>query len=283
MIHIIFNPNSGSKGEKFKNKIIDELKLITNSILHITEYSNHASELALASIANKAEKIIVIGGDGTINEVASQLVKQSIPLGIIPMGSGNGFARHLKIPMEFQKALQKCLKGQIIEIDVAYFNDRPFFCTAGIGFDAVVAHQFAKSSKRGFLNYIKSTLQSILSYKTTELYDHSSHKKFVFSLSFANANQFGNNAYISPNSNLQDGLFEIIEIKPMNLLKLSELGIRLFLKSLPKHNKVSINSQSEFIFKAKVGTPIHLDGENLFINQGENKITILANALKVIV
>lgn len=283
MIHIIFNPNSGSKSASVKKNIIKELQSIPKSILHFTEYSNHASQLASEAIANNATKVLVIGGDGTINEVASQLVHQVIPLGIIPMGSGNGLARHLKIPMNFKKALHKSLNGVIQQIDVAYFNEKPFFCTAGLGFDAVVAHQFAKGKKRGFINYIKSTFQSIWKYQGIQITDNSNHRKELFSLTFANANQFGNNAFISPYSNLQDGLFEIIEVQPMNLLKLSELGIRLFLKTVPKHNKVNINCQNEFTFRTKIGTAMHLDGENLFVTQEENKIKILAQSLKVII
>ncbi|MFM6947925.1 MAG: diacylglycerol/lipid kinase family protein [Aquirufa sp.] len=283
MIHIIFNPNSGSESSSNKEKIIHELKSITNSVLHFTKYINHAKQLTREAIEQNAEKIIVIGGDGTINEVASQLVNQEIPLGIIPLGSGNGLARHLKIPINFNKALEKCLLGRVVEIDVVHFNDRPFFCTAGIGFDAVVAHQFAKGKKRGLINYIKSTFQSVLKYQSIQINDLSENNHELFSLTFANANQFGNNAFISPYSDIQDGLFEVIQIKPLNFLQIGELGIRLFLKNIPEHSKVKIDIQNEYYFKTKIGTLMHLDGENLFIEQEENKINISPKSLKVII
>jgi diacylglycerol kinase (ATP) len=282
MIHIIFNPKSGNKKDNFKRKIIQVLEKIPNTYLHLTVKSNHAKELANIAINSQAEKIIVIGGDGTINEVASKMINTQIPLAIIPMGSGNGLARHLSIPLNFKLALNKCLHGEPIDIDVVYFNDKPFFCTAGIGFDAVVAHQFAKSKSRGFFNYVLSTFSSIFNYKNIELTLENNHKISIFSMTIANANQFGNNAYISPHSNLQDGQFEIIRIQPLKLWEMIELGIRLFSKSLNKHSKVTISSNHSFHFNVKIGTPMHLDGENLFIEKELNKIIIKENALKII-
>jgi len=283
MIHIIFNPNSGSNSQQFNKKIISKLKQIPNSILHFTEYGNHASKITSDAISENANKIIVVGGDGTINEVASQLVNQSIPLGIIPMGSGNGLARHLKIPLNFEKALYKCLNGSATKIDVIYFNEKAFFCTAGIGFDAVVAHEFAKSKKRGFINYIIASFNSIKKFQTINIQSEEMQEAQIFSLTFANANQFGNNAYISPNSNLQDGEFEIITIKALNLIEVAELGIRLFLKNISTHKKVHISSRKMINFKAKIGTPIHLDGENLFIEKETNQILIHPKALNIVV
>lgn len=284
MIHIIFNPKSGSKNPKFKEKIIHDLQLIPKSILHITERRLHSIELTKQAISAKAERIIVIGGDGTINEVASTLIDKNIPLGIIPMGSGNGLARHLHIPLNFNKALQKSLQGRIIEIDAVYFNEKPFFCTAGLGFDAIVAHKFAKSENRGFLNYILATLQSIIKYKSIEMNDSDSDiPERLFSITFANANQFGNNAFISPNSNLQDGTFEVVKIQPVNYLELINLGIRLFFKKIFSHKNVQILTRKEFNFKVKIGTPMHLDGENLFVESEFNSIQIKAKAIQIII
>lgn len=284
MIHIIFNPKSGIKNPKFKEKIIHDLQLIPQSILHITERRLHSIELTKQAISAKAERIIVIGGDGTINEVASTLIDKNIPLGIIPMGSGNGLARHLQIPLNFNKALQKSLQGRIIEIDAVYFNEKPFFCTAGLGFDAIVAHKFAKSENRGFMNYILATLQSIIKYKSIEMNDSDSDiPERLFSITFANANQFGNNAFISPNSNLQDGTFEVVKIQPVNYLELFNLGIRLFFKKIFSHKNVQILTKKEFNFKVKIGTPMHLDGENLFVKNEFNSIQIKAKAIQIII
>jgi diacylglycerol kinase family enzyme len=143
MIFFIINIKSGSKSTSSKAQLIQKLNKIENSSLHFTEYSGHGGELAKLAISQQATKIIVVGGDGTINEVASELIHTKIPLGIIPIGSGNGLARHLNIPMDFKSALNKALHGENRSIDSLTWNQKPFFCTAGIGFDAYVAEAFS--------------------------------------------------------------------------------------------------------------------------------------------
>jgi YegS/Rv2252/BmrU family lipid kinase len=239
---------------------------------------NHASQLTKQAVTEGADKIIAIGGDGTINEVASSLLYSSIPLGIIPMGSGNGLARHLGIPLSFTKALDRAINGQQITIDAGKWNDRPFFCTAGLGFDAYVASHFASRGKRGFLNYIYSSLVLLFKYKPISI------KEFgpVFSFTVANANQFGNNAYISPNSDLQDGLLEVIRVKPSNLFHIIFLGISLFSKKLHLNSRSEVSTVTLLTFHTTKGIPYHLDGESLLIENEKNLVSILPSSLLVV-
>ena len=278
MIHFILNPNAGTNSLPKRARIIATLEAIPNSKVWQTERMNHAGELTKQAISEGATKIIAIGGDGTINEVASALLSSSVPIGIIPMGSGNGLARHLQIPLQFEKALYRALNGDIITIDAGKWNDRPFFCTAGIGFDAYVAAHFAKRGKRGFLNYLYSTFVSLKTYQAIEIKE----KGFVFSFTVANANQFGNNAYISPESDLQDGVLEAIQIKPGSLLNLAHLGISLFRKRLPKHPLVTISSVQSLQIHTVPGIPYHLDGESLILESGKIEITLLPSSLLVV-
>jgi YegS/Rv2252/BmrU family lipid kinase len=278
MIHFILNPNAGTNSLPKRERIIAILEAIPNSKVWQTERMNHAGELTKQAISEGATKIIAIGGDGTINEVASALLSSSVPVGIIPMGSGNGLARHLQIPLQFEKALYRALNGEIITIDAGKWNDRPFFCTAGIGFDAYVAAHFAKRGKRGFLNYLYSTIVSLKTYQAIEIKE----KGFVFSFTVANANQFGNNAYISPESDLQDGVLEAIQIKPGSLLNLAHLGISLFRKRLPKHPLVTISSVQSLQIHTVPGIPYHLDGESLILESGKIEITLLPSSLLVV-
>lgn len=278
MIHFIVNPNSGTYSAKKRARILENLQAIPDSKVWQTKRVNHASTLAKQAIREGAHKIIAIGGDGTINEVASALLYSSIPLGIIPLGSGNGLARHLKIPLNFQKALLRAINGQEITIDAGKWNDRPFFCTAGVGFDAYVATHFATRGKRGFLNYLYSSLVLLFLYKPIIV------KEFgpLFSLTVANANQFGNNAFISPNSSLQDGLLEVIRIKPSNLYQIIILGISLFSKKLPQNSQSEVSTETSLTFHASLGIPYHLDGESLRIEKEKNLISILPACLLVV-
>lgn len=278
MIHFILNPNSGTNSPQRRARIVADLQSIPNSKVWITEHVNHASQLTKQAVTEGAEKIIAIGGDGTINEVASALLYSSIPLGIIPMGSGNGLARHIGIPLSFKKALDRAINGQQITIDAGKWNDRPFFCTAGIGFDAYVASHFASRGKRGFLNYIYSSLMLLFNYKPVNIKEYGP----LFSFTVANANQFGNNAYISPNSDLQDGLLEVIRVKPSNLFHIIFLGISLFSKKLHLNSRSEVSTVKSLIFHTTIGIPYHLDGESLLIENEKNLVSILPSSLLVV-
>ena len=277
MIHFILNPNAGTNSQQKRAKIQRILAAVPDAKVWQTQKINHAKELTQKALAEGATKIIAIGGDGTVNEVASTLLHSQIPLGIIPMGSGNGLARHIGIPLSFEMALKRALNGTIITIDAGKWNDKIFFCTAGIGFDATVAAHFAQRGKRGFINYIFSTLVS-LNYQAIEI----KGKGPIFSLTVANANQFGNNAYISPESDLQDGLLEVIEIKPSHIWSLANLGISLFRKKLHLHPLVTITTIKSMKFEAKQGIPYHLDGESLLLENDSVEITILPASLMVV-
>lgn len=281
MIFFIINIKSGSKSTSSKAQLIQKLNKIENSSLHFTEYSGHGGELAKLAISQQATKIIVVGGDGTINEVASELIHTQMPLGIIPIGSGNGLARHLNIPIYFKSALNMALHGENKVIDSLTWNSKPFFCTAGIGFDAYVAEEFSKTQHRGFWNYIKSTLRSSLTYVPIEI-EINNQMEYVFSLSIANANQFGNNAYISPLSNIQDALFEVVKVSPLHFVEKAQLGIRLFLKTIQSHPKVAIKSLNIFEFSVKKGICYHIDGESLISDENFVKINIIPKSLVVV-
>ena len=278
MIHFILNPNAGTNSSQKRARIMAILSAIPETKIWITERSNHASELTKLALVDGASKIIAIGGDGTINEVASSLIHSQVPLGIIPMGSGNGLARHLGLPFSFKEALNKAIKGDKITIDTGLWNEQPFFCTAGIGFDAFVASHFARSGKRGFLNYIYSTLISLTSYKPIEIENIGK----VFSFTVANANQFGNNAFISPESDLQDGNLECVKIKNASLFSLTILGISLFRKNLHKSSLAEISCIKSLTIHTKSGIPFHLDGESFILETDTIKINILPASLQVI-
>lgn len=278
MIHFILNPHSGTNSPQKRARIRAILEGIPQSKVWQTERANHATELTKQAILAGAKKIVAIGGDGTINEVASALLHSDIPLGIIPMGSGNGLANHLHIPLNFLQALERAINGEVITIDAGKWNDRPFFCTAGIGFDAYVAAHFAKRAKRGFLNYIYSTFVSLRKFQPINIPELGT----IYSFTIANANQFGNNAYISPQSDLQDGLLETIHIKPGSLVEIMHLGISLFLKNAHLHPLSTISSIKTQVIQAPIGIPFHLDGESFIVESNQIEISILPACLRVV-
>ena len=282
MIYFIYNPNAGNKSNRYRQKLINTLRKIPNTNLLLTEYPKHAEEIAQKLLLKQPKKIIAIGGDGTINEIGNVLKGTNIPMGIIPLGSGNGLARHLHIPMQVEKAIHIALNGKANYIDVLSWNNRAFFCTAGIGFDAQVAALFHAGKGRGLVNYIKATFQALVIYSHTEISINQSDVQNLFSLTVANANQFGNNAFISPLSNLQDALFEIVKIKKGNLWQKVQLGISLFSKVIHQHPLVEIQQDKSIQIHCQVGDYYHLDGESNQTQTNLIKIEIMQEKLMVI-
>jgi len=274
MIHFIFNPHAGQQKSAQKSKILQLLRDVPNSLVWITTQPLEATQMAQKAIAQKAEKVVAVGGDGTINEVASALLETTIPLGIIPLGSGNGLARHLGIPLQPKEALQVALTGKEIAIDVGLINNRPFFCTMGIGFDAKVATLFSTSTKRGFMNYVKATLKTLFQYRSISISINKGPFEKIFSITIANANQFGNNAYISPHSDIQDAQLEVVKIKPLNIFHAGIIAVQLFLKKIHTSPKVAITSIKSIQIQYQSNQPLHIDGEALLTTQDHLDITI---------
>ncbi len=283
MHHYIINPHSGASNKDRFLSIISLLKTDPKHVIWETTEPLEAVEFAKKAIQQNATKIIAVGGDGTINEVASVLVDSTIPLGIIPVGSGNGLARHLKLPLNYKKAFQKVLVGASIKIDVGYINNKPFFCTAGIGFDAAVAQRFATSKGRGLINYIKATLFTLFKYQPIQVSINEGASEKVFSLSIANANQFGNDAFISPFSNIQDGQLELVKIGLLNKIEAGILAVRLFKKNIHHSKNVHFQACAHASIHYAKNAPIHIDGENLLTDNELLKISISPLALTVIV
>ena len=137
-IVVIINPVSGT-GNKDKiprliDTAIDHDKNDVNVVM--SERPGHARELAAKAVADNADVVVAVGGDGTVNEVGCALCKSKTALAIVPVGSGNGLARHLRIPMNTSRALQVINNGVVGEFDYCTVNGQPFFCVCGMGFDA---------------------------------------------------------------------------------------------------------------------------------------------------
>jgi YegS/Rv2252/BmrU family lipid kinase len=163
--------------------------------------------------------VVICGGDGTVNAVASCLIGIQVQIGILPMGSGNGLALAAGIPHQSEKALEIVLAGKASFID-GFFINKEFSCMlCGIGFDAEVAHEFAREKKRGLNTYIK--VGAIQFFKTNPYpfeikMKNRSISVDAFFISIANGNQFGNNFTIAPKAKLNDGLIDVVIVKKMS-------------------------------------------------------------------
>ncbi|MBP6387027.1 MAG: diacylglycerol kinase family lipid kinase [Pseudarcicella sp.] len=285
MTLFIMNPASGTSSAAMKKKITLAIEKQSDCQLVYTQYAGHAKEIATKAINEGIKKVVAIGGDGTVNEIASALVGSQTALGIIPIGSGNGLARHLNIPLKVEKAIQLAINAQAQPIDTCYLNGIPFFCTAGVGFDAKVAHEFAKQTSRGLKTYAKVALKEFRAYKAEEylIEINGAKKSFTaFTITFANATQYGNNAMISPLSQIDDGLVDLVILKPFPFGAAPIIGVRLFKGTLNNSRYVDTYQETNIKLTATQNLTIHLDGEPMLINTNEIKISISPKSLKVL-
>ncbi len=219
------NPISGNKTKILLLEIIKQRTAAANipfEILHTNAQGNYGF-LQQKISTQKITDIIVCGGDGTVNQIAGSLLGVDINVGIIPMGSGNGLAFAAKIPKQINKALDVIFKGDAVYIDSFYINKKFSCMLCGLGFDAQVAHDFAKQSKRGLATYIKQSTKNFFSAKTYPFILFVNDNPIAtdaFFISIANSNQFGNNFTIAPQASLHDGLMDIVIVNKMSKLRM---------------------------------------------------------------
>ena len=265
-IIFIVNPISGTQS---KNAILNWIEKIVDSScfnyqIMKTAYAGHAFEIATQAAADGVDIVVAIGGDGTVNEIGRALVHTQTALGIIPCGSGNGLARHLHIPLDYKNALDTILNGNIICIDYGKINNRPFFCTCGVGFDAFVSLKFADSGKRGLLTYLENALHESLTYKpqTYVIEDENGTAQYkAFLIACGNASQYGNNAYIAPNASLTDGFMDVTILQPFTVLDVPALSFQLFNKTINQNSRIkTLRTKKIKIHRSEPGV-IHFDGD----------------------
>lgn len=233
-----------------------------------TESAGHATELARGAVADGVDIVIAAGGDGTINETAIALCDSSVTLGILPCGSGNGLARHLSIPIDLHGALEVIAHGTRESIDYGTVNGRPFFCTFGMGFDAVVSHKFAQSGHRGFSTYIKTTFKEFRTYTPEEyriLIDGQVFTERAFCIAVCNASQYGNNAYVAPHASITDGSLDVTIIHYGNVATTALVGLDMMLGTIRKHILVTTLRASNLTIERASEGPAHMDGEPLIL------------------
>ena len=267
-VFIIINPISG-----LKKKGLDKFKVLLNSDLDlnryepeifVTKYAGHAGEITTQGLESGVRYFLVAGGDGTVNEVASIIVGTDAILGILPSGSGNGLAHHLKIPVNIPKAISVFNGGEVLRIDTCTVNDIFFASIAGIGFDAKVARQFAKSRRRGFFTYARIVFKEYFLYKSRDYvlkYDGKEIYTSAFFISFANSSQFGYNTRIAPNASITDGLIDICVVTKPPLVALPGITQLLVRQNIGNSKYMEITRASKIYVSRKKGKMVNVDGE----------------------
>ena len=265
-ISIVVNPVSGTNSaRKIAKRVVKALEEHFCIKALYTEYAGHGIELTQQLIAKGTDVLIAVGGDGTVNEISSALTGSRTALFIVPTGSGNGLARDLGMyGLSIKQIIDRIEQNNVHLIDSGMADKKAFFCTCGTGFDAYIGHLFAQTKVRGFLTYIKLSLHAFKNYTplTYQLKtDQGEYTRQAFVINIANNKQFGNNAYIAPLANMQDGLFTVTIIKPFKWYNVPYMAYSLFFKRMHKNKFVETFDCGDCKLTMPENAYLHVDGE----------------------
>lgn len=265
-IFFIINPHSGTKN---KSRIINKIssginQQIFNPEIIQTETIEQLSSTLEILKKDKENIVVAVGGDGTVNRIVNEIINTNIRFGIIPIGSGNGLARELRIPQTISGAIRIINQFKFRKIDVLQLNNLYSVNVSGVGFDAVIAQKFANLKQRGFKQYLK-----IIAHETkaiepdtyTLFVDGKEINSEVILISFANSRQWGNNAYIAPKAKIDDGLIDVVMLHPFPLLPAPIMVAELFTKTLNHSPYIDTLKAKTVIVQKRGDIFAHIDGE----------------------
>ncbi len=268
---LIINPISGTNSKAGLAGMVQEVLAPIGYQIDVkyTTCQGDATRLATLAVEQGYDAVLAAGGDGTINETAIALCGSNVPLGIIPAGSGNGLARHIGIPVDPRLSLKVIERQHVVDCDYATVNDRPFFCTFGVGFDAAVSHRFARQKRRGKLSYIRSAISEYVTYHP-QTYTISANGHIItekaFIVAVCNASQYGNNAYIAPEASITDGLLDITVVHAGNPVDAAVVGVDLMTGYINRNTMIhTFRAPAAVIYRTGEG-PAHIDGEPVILD-----------------
>jgi diacylglycerol kinase (ATP) len=277
----ILNPNAGIAGISRFVRLLEQYR---NEVDYCTFSNIEDYRSFIKSGKNNYDTFIAAGGDGTVNSLAAELIDSGKILGVLPIGSGNGFARE----MGFRKRLRALLRDIRIkdsfEIDVLFINDKPSINVSGIGLDSLVAHEFQKLRGRGILNYGISAFRVVNRIKpfivSINLGDNNIKDRF-FMVSVANTRQFGSNALLAPMAIPNDGKYNLVLVSPFPKILTPLFVIRLLSGTLKESKYVKYIETEKMIQIRSEEMRIHIDGEPVILDNTIS-VTLKKNALRIL-
>lgn len=271
-VHVIINPLSGGKNKSFIPELIRRglSDMGWNISYFITHSETETIERARLSVDEKVYAIIVVGGDGTINNIARFIAGTDVFLGIIAFGSGNGLARYLGTYGSVNRMLDIIRKGNYKALDSGWINNRFFINVCGVGFDAHIGKLFAEAGSRGLKTYAKLTLREFARYSSkhyTMHVDGISHSLQAFMLCVCNGPQFGNNVFIAPEASPVDGLFHITAIHDFPRWKTPWIAGAILRKRHASHPNFTLWKGKNIIIECDEPSMVNIDGEPVYMEK----------------
>lgn len=289
-VRVLINPGSGvgSPIERICKALVKhwEKPDIDLSIQFSTSKED-GQEKTRKAIEENVETLLIAGGDGVVNSIGSELIGTDVALGVIPAGSGNGFARHFDIPMDLEKAVESLASAHREKIDVGYADDRPFFVTCSLAWDAALVKHFEKSPVRGVLPYVFAAVCEFFEYQPQPFTIEFDNGKTIeiedpLLCTAANLTQYGGGAQIAPGAEAADGLLQLVTLRQKDLPWILPMLGKVFDGTFDRLNEIETRSFEHITVKRKKDGPMQLDGE-LVDAPAEIEISVKAQALNVLV
>ncbi len=294
MLAFIINPISGGARPDAVRARVELASAVAGrggeaAEVFVTERHGHARELTKAALARGARLVVAWGGDGTVNEIASELVFKDVPVGIVPAGSGNGLARQLSISLQAEEAIQRAISAKARRIDVGEIADRLFVNLAGIGFDAHVAWKFneAGPARRGLATYALISTRALLSYRPSAYrirVDDERHGDPIRAVLVvvANSGEYGNGAVIAPGARVDDGRLDLVVMEERSRLETILQLPKLFQGTADRARGCSSRRIERAVIESDQPMRFHVDGEPA-AGGASLKVRVLPGALCVAV
>ncbi|MEC4114156.1 diacylglycerol/lipid kinase family protein [Myroides pelagicus] len=288
-IYFIINPISGKGKHEISQAYLDTFfdSDKYQVFAKYSTYKKHAIVLTQEAITQGADVIVACGGDGTIHEVATELVGKEVRFGIVPVGSGNGLASNLSIPKDIEQAIKRVRDGKSMRMDVGSVNGEYFFSNMGFGIDATIIDNYEKSGKRKLSAYIKASLNSAQNYKAKRMrvsYQGQVKEVNPLLLFISNSNEMGYNMTLTPKASLTDGQLDYLMVPKINIFKQLTFGLYVLLKKTDRFRKTDYVQTDyikvEIIDQSRNG--LQMDGEYYQYDTNHFEIKVLKGALHVI-
>lgn len=291
-VKFIANPVSGNgKTRRILPKLISLVrKLGIKFDIEWTQAPQHATEIA-KNTSDEFEIIVAVGGDGTINEVASGLLLTDKVLGIVPTGSGNDFARTLGRLKDLKDWVYSLVAGRIKRIDVGTINlgndGYVFVNGVGIGFDAEVARQSEHFRRlKGLPRYLVSLVKTLKSYKSVkmklEIDGQVAREGRTFLVAIGNGTSAGGGFLLTPNAKLDDGLLDVCAVDEVSIARVVQVLPSVLKGTHSKHPEVSMFTAHHLKISSDDPLAIHRDGEIVPNRIQELTVDIHPHSLNVI-
>jgi YegS/Rv2252/BmrU family lipid kinase len=291
LVAVVINPVSGRRRGPAAGRTRAEVARAVLSAagvdgeVLVSQRPGHARELAGTAIARGARLVCAWGGDGTVNDVGCAVAFGPAALGLIPAGSGNGLARALGVPRAPAAALRHALTARERAIDVGEIGGRLFFNVAGVGFDAHVAHEFARSAlRRGFRTYAAIVTRELFAYRPRPCHvacGGEPCERRAFLLTIANGPQWGNGALVAPGASLEDGELDLVTYEPVSRLQMARAVPHLFAGTIGRVAGVTMQRITTARISGEPPMRFHVDGEPVVSDTGDLAVRVHAGALRI--